>query len=133
MNKTEFEVLTQEIRHEAQVARASDLADPTPRTLAFGYTCERQTFHIYLDVDGIHKVVYNFEGRLLAHKHESDGLLLTECVPDKRLYPETCDFDFCGLLKRRGVNLPFTNWNAEREPKAYHGKRLDELSVAQVA
>lgn len=31
-------------------------------------------------------------------------------VPDKRLYPERCDYNFCLLLKERGVHLPFTTW-----------------------
>ena len=32
-------------------------------------------------------------------------------VPDKRLYPERCDYNFCRLLKEKGIHLPFTTWD----------------------
>lgn len=136
MNRTEFEVLTvaaYDVLHdEPRVVRASDLQDATPRTLAYGYTCDRETFHVYLSADGIHKVIY-VDDKPRMHKHEGAGLLLTECVPDKRLYPETCDFEFCDLLMSRGVRPPFTTWNDLRAPQLYYGKLLEELTTAEAA
>ena len=32
-------------------------------------------------------------------------------VPDKRLYPEKCDYHFCKLLKEKGIDLPFTTFS----------------------
>ena len=36
-----------------------------------------------------------------------------EFIPDKRLYPESCDYEFCCLLKERGITLPFTRFDKE--------------------
>jgi hypothetical protein len=134
MLKVDFKILAQ-VHHRPETVSARDLADQTPRTLAYGYTLERDTFHVYLSSDGIHKVVYQNTAPavLLLHKHEREGLLLSECVPNKRLYPEACDFAFCALLKARGIDLPFTNWNDRQMARRFHGQILDELATGLAA
>ncbi|KVP39814.1 hypothetical protein [Burkholderia ubonensis] len=136
MQKIDFDTLMAHVHHIPARVRASDLADQTPRTLAYGYTCERDTFHVYLDEDGIHKVVYRFSqpaSVLVMHKHENEGLLHAECVPDKRLYPEACDFAFCALLKTHGVHLPFTTWNDRAMTRQFNGQILRELATGLAA
>lgn len=133
MNALQYETLTGTIQPEPQLANAKGLYNQAPRTLLFGYTGDKDTVHVYL-VDGtIHKVVYNFKGHLIEHKSQAQGLLFSECAAVKRLYPEACDFEFCSVLKRRGVHLSFYNWNDKREPAAFHGKRLEELVAPATA
>ena len=48
-------------------------------------------------------------------------------IPDKRLYPETCDFMFCALLKSAGIYLPFTAFDKNRPDKKFYGFTLEEL------
>lgn len=48
-------------------------------------------------------------------------------IPDKRLYPETCDFMFCALLKSADVYLPFTAFNKNRPDKKFYGFTLEEM------
>lgn len=127
MNKIEFDTLNEDISRELVLVDAAMLLDQTPRTLVYGYTCERDTFHVYLAEDGIHKVIYDHHGLIRQHVTEHDQIRASECVPDKRLYPEACDFEFCALLKRRGVTLPFTTWNDSRRPALFHGLRFEEL------
>lgn len=127
MNPTQYELLTNTIMPEPQLAEARLLYAQEPRTLIYGYTSEKHSFHVYLYAGAVHKVVYDATGKLLSHKSQRDSLPFSECVPDKRIYPETCDFEFCSLLKRRGVHLPFYNWNDKRERAAFYGKRLEEL------
>jgi len=47
-------------------------------------------------------------------------------VPSKRVYPESCDFEFCKLLQQHGVVIPFTTWSPERyeqvKDKLFHGE-----------
>lgn len=126
MDKKQYEVINELTRIPPR-ATVRDLRDHTPRTLIYGYTCARDTFHVYLAEDGIHWVLYSAHGLLLQHKHEGQGIALADCVPDKRVYPETCDYDFCTMLKRAGVNIPFTNWNDDRPVKAFHGLCKGEL------
>lgn len=126
MDKKQYEILCEMERVPAR-ASSKELRNQEPRTLIYGYTCDRDTFHVYLGEDGIHLVVYNYHGMLALHCRESEGLPLEDCVPDKRVYPEACDYEFCLILKRAGVNIPFTTWSEGRETALFHGKRVEEL------
>lgn len=133
MNPTQYDLLTNTIQPEPQLAEAKLLYAQEPRTLIYGYTGSNDTFHVYLYGGAIHKVVYDFRGKLLTHKTQAEGLTFSECVPDKRIYPETCDFEFCSLIRRRGVTLPFYKWNEQRALAAFYGKRFEELQNAAPA
>jgi len=100
-----------------------DLADKSPRTLLFGYDVCRATIHVYIDPsDGlIHVLKYTSTGtvgseRFLVLSHTSGphgGVARNEqFVPDKRLYPESCDLEFCRILRRYDVSLPFTRFDS---------------------
>ena len=54
-------------------------------------------------------------------------------VPDKRLYPERCDYHFCRALKEKGIDLPFLHWSEEIEPneKGYYGFILEDIGDIQ--
>jgi hypothetical protein len=126
MDQKQLEALT---RHEETVRTAIYLqakdytsnATRDPKTLLYGYTCDRETHHVFQDHYG-HIYIYVYRNNL--DKPETsirkadvsgDGIeSLDELVPNKRLYPQYCDFDFCVYLKERGVHLPFTKWE---EPK----------------
>ena len=110
--------------------KGSELKNQTPRTLLWGYNFERESWHVYLDSDGvIQRVIYGFGDELLSDKDEETLETSHDYPPPKRLYPEACDFEFCELLRRRGVSLCFTTWNEKREPKAFHGLMFGELKV----
>lgn len=126
MDKKQYEILCEMERVPVR-ASSKELRNQEPRTLIYGYTCDRDTFHVYLGEDGIHLVVYNYHGMLALHCRESEGIPLEDCVPDKRVYPEACDYEFCLILKRAGVNIPFTTWSEGRETALFHGKRVEEL------
>jgi hypothetical protein len=99
------------------------MSDMTPRTLAYGYTCDRETFHVYLDEKGlINRLVYRSDETVVSHSAQK-GFPADELIPNKRLYPEACDFEFCEkLLPLLEYGLPFTSYNEKREAKLYHGK-----------
>lgn len=110
------------------VVRAADLNDRTPRTLLLGYTCDRDTWHVYLDDVGVINVLHYRETRdasgnpvYFVEQHlRGDEVPHNEAyIPDKRLYPESCDAEFCGLLVQAGVQLPFTTYDDKN-----HARRL---------
>lgn len=47
-------------------------------------------------------------------------------LPDKRLYPEACDFRFCEMLKKLGYELRFASWNDERPVSKFYGFTLED-------
>lgn len=99
------------------------LMDKSPRTLLWGHTTDKRSWHVYIDNGLIRLYIYGGWGA-----NEETGMLTSstdwrphDLVPDKRLYPEACDFEFCRLLTQCGVSLPFGVFNPKRPPQQYHG------------
>jgi hypothetical protein len=64
----------------------------------------------------------------VLHQHKEFtqiDLLKNEIVPNKRLYPETCDYEFCRLLVQRNQALPFTTYNETRSQERFYGRRAE--------
>lgn len=99
-----------------------DLKDQTARTLIYGYDTKRNTFHVYLDTSGfIRAVLYDSRQNVLDQWSEKSGTFLIGdplsnevWVPNKRAYPECCDYEFCRLLIERGISIPFTTYDTKR-------------------
>jgi hypothetical protein len=97
-----------------------ELKDKSNRTLMYGYTFERNTVHVYL-MDGLlHYYVYDSGEAQLNYFQTLSLKDVSSIVPNKRLYPETCDFEFCQLLRSKGAVMSFTTWTP-REPQTFHG------------
>lgn len=114
-----------------ELINEKDLLNTKGRTLLYGYTCARETFHVYLKNNKIYTVMYNndYSGDYTKPKNMRELAIKSnyDYVPDKRLYPETCDYEFCKLLKKRGINLPFTTFNEERILQDYYGFTLEDI------
>lgn len=111
------------------------LTDQTNRTLVYGYTCERHTFHVYLEQGELTRVIYDHDGLCLSVLKEihGQGIPVASCLPDKRAYPERCDNEFAQRLLSLGSMLPFTTWPKEPvEPAAFYGKKFQELSFLEL-
>lgn len=134
MDRQQLDALT---HHEEEVntmirLQASDYtrnATRDPKTLLYGYDCERNTHHVFQDHSGF---IYLYVYRPNGNKDETvvrkldlmeDGVkALQDIIPDKRLYPQYCDYDFCVYLKERGVHLPFTTYEEPRTGSARNPK-----------
>lgn len=99
---------------------AATVLDDTTRTLLWGYDTDRNSHHVYQHEDNIHVVVFGLNDVLISHVY-GPGLQPDEVVPNKRLYPEMCDYDFCLQLSEQGVYLPFTNFSHERNLEDVEG------------
>ena len=107
------------------------------KTLIYGYTCERKTFHVYLKDHKIYTVIY--EREFSRGKPIPVNMRLLEVtsnrdyIPDKRIYPEMCDYHFCQLLIQKGINLPFTNFQqeAETDERGYYGCILEDVNSGE--
>lgn len=114
--------------------RGVDLQDHRPRTLIYGYTLERHSFHLYLDDEcRLQRVIYDHHDVLLEACSEN-SLAWHDCRPDKRAYPESCDLEFCRTLELAGYLMPFTKFDPDRARKLqdapFHGKQRHEFNDA---
>ena len=114
-----------------ELISAKDLLNTKDRTLLYGYTCARETFHVYLKNNEIHTVMYNndYSGDYTKPKNMRELAIKSNYgyVPDKRLYPEACDYEFCRLLKENGIYLPFTNFNENRPEQDFYGYTIEDI------
>lgn len=121
----------------------NSLLDPTPqeqyilvlhevfgrdRTLIYGYNTNRDTFHLYLKDKQIHSVYYNgVTGKLVGTPRSFSGKIRADdCVPNKRVYPARCDYEFCKLLLSKGIYIPFTTWQDVTEEQ-FHGSLIESF------
>lgn len=109
----------------------ADLSDKSDRTLLFGYDAAHNAWHLYLHAELFWVVVYKAReepATLLRAEEPDDVVAVSEVGWAKRLYPESCDAEFCHLLLRRGVTLPFLQYKdmparrrAQWEATGFHG------------
>lgn len=138
MKKEQYEMLRGLNPSLTQIS-VTDLADRSDRTLLWGYTCDRESWHLYLKDGKFHFVWYTFCGdndiskKNLLASYVKDTLELTKdyILPDKRVYPEASDFEFCKLLQELGLEPTYTVFNEERLDAQYYGKLLPEALVAE--
>lgn len=108
MNEDEYKFYKDILLGDSEVA-SFDLLHQQPRTLLYGYTVERNNFHVYFSDGFIHRAIYEHPRELIDHVSGpmfSASLL----IPDKRAYPQFTDAGFALLLKRRGFSIPFTTY-----------------------
>jgi hypothetical protein len=89
--------------------------DLSSKTLLYGYTTDRLTQHTFQHKGQIYSIKFD-ETQTVVSKEVGFELDFEKVIPDKRLYPERCDFMFCHQLLQRGAHLPFTSFNPEAEP-----------------
>lgn len=126
MNQEQYAALTSREKFCTPVS-VSQLENQTPRTLLYGYTCDRNTWHVYLENDHIHCLLYKGNVAISHTAGHSGGVADNQgYIPNKRLYPEHCDYEFCKLLMAADCSLPFTTFSEEKEMSgSYAGTLFD--------
>lgn len=115
MNKQQYEGFYLE-----KLVTIDELTDKSNRTLLWGYTFERESYHTYINNGEIITVIYNYdENPRRVEIQENQNY-----IPNKRLYPECCDYEFSTLLSSRGCYLSFTTYDEERCKNKYYGRIL---------
>jgi hypothetical protein len=118
MTKEELDLL-QETR-QVPTLSASLLKNQEDRTLLWGYTTERDSWHVYLEDGRIKLYTYGYPDKEIRSLDKT-LYFPEELIPSKRLYPEACDFEFCQLLMSMGASLPFTGFNKDRQIQQFYG------------
>lgn len=115
------------LKQERKMVTVEDLNDKSDRTLLYGYTCMRRTWHVYLKDKEIHIVKYrhDYERDIPMDLVEIEPKCNEDYIPDKRLYPSACDFEFCMMLKAQNCDLPFTSEN-DRPKAMYYGYTVED-------
>lgn len=119
MNSEEFDEINK-INGMPMWLSVDDLTDKSDRTLLYGYTSNRDTWHVYTLGGEIHLHVYGHKDETIFHvNHGSVVRAVVDIIPDKRLYPAACDAQACLLLVGRGAYFPFTEFDDRAERRFY--------------
>ena len=132
MTLKELELLNSLEHKQFETIKVEDLSNTEDRTLIYGYTCERKDFHVYIKDKKICVVIYRTTYSPLRRPEQMQEIIPTiarEYVPDKRIYPAACDFEFCRLLQDRGVTLPFTSYDDRDTNKKFFGFTLEDMDA----
>lgn len=125
MNRTQFQKLLQQDPDSRMLWAHSILG--SDRTLLFGYTCNRESWHVYLRNRLIHLYVYTgFPGQDPVRYEALEAWDVRELIPDKRVYPESTDAGFARAVRRMGIPVPYLLFDDERwsrrAHKLFHGE-----------
>lgn len=133
MNKKEYDKLIELKSGQIPVVQIFNLNNKADRTLLYGYTCDKDTFHVYIKNMKIHIITYTTDFRNNKPDFIKEILIKSnnDYILNKRLYPETCDYEFCEILKQIGYNLPFTLWNYDRPISQFYGFTLEDRKCCE--
>lgn len=128
MNQTELNKLNAKMAATQPKAEAFGITtfdwsdNDLDRTLLYGYDTDRNTWHVYVKDKRVYLHLYNTykpEVSVVRDVFES----FQELVPNKRLYPERCDYEFClWLIRDKGVHMTFLKWDRELTMKVMSSK-----------
>jgi len=142
MNQKEHEILTRPPK-----IKVEELDNKSDRTLLYGSFSEAKdgllAYHLYLEVEMFHFTVYLVKSKLMYELYLQPGEPLKsfkfrdEITPElifrdihpAPYHPECCDYEFCNLLKSKGIPLDFfyKTFDKERPIKKYYGILFNEL------
>lgn len=101
--------------YKESVLEGRDLVNQQNRTLMFGCTVYRDYLHVYL-----------FEGKIyIGYMGKAGGIVSLDAesnrdyLPKKRAFPEFCDYEFCQLLRGRGLWIDFGSFDADAIKSRY--------------
>jgi hypothetical protein len=132
MEREEYERLTKVQPEETSVS-VSELNNHDDRVLLYGY--ERtdggssNTLVLILQRGTFAFRRYASNDEIVDEYYLGDTIYDPEqYVPSKRSYPESCDYEFCRLLKRKGVYVSFTTFPGPEEEIEARRERRKELT-----
>lgn len=104
MNQNEFFEISNTAPPE-YVAMASDFSG-SDKTLLYGYTCEKKSWHIYKKDGLLHKLVYGYPAFFISYDAR-ESFILSDLIPDKRVFPECTDFHLAKMFLAASIDVPY--------------------------
>lgn len=142
MNQNQLEILSR-----LPKIKISELENISDRTLLYGtvscHTPEKfnysLSFHLYIKQEMFHFTAYETNAKVplgvvfKSFKYRDDitpnMFITSEIDMVQHFYPECCDYEFCTLLKSKGIILDFKKLDKDRPTKIFYGLLYEEQLV----
>lgn len=133
MNIKQLEILTR-----IPKIKTDDLENKSDRTLVYGHADldGNLMFHLYFKNEMFHftlsksKIDYNDNDsktiKSFKYREELPPIDIFHLVK-LSFYPECCDYEFCSLLKSKGIVLSYDKLDKDRPNKKYYGLLFEDL------
>lgn len=140
MNQKQFEIVTRSPK-----VKVSDLKNLSDRTLLYGtwkpilqgtweQINEVITYHLYMEGEMYHLTIYVTKTNMV-HEITEESLRsfkfrdeISSFLPnDLEFNPECSDYEFCVLLKSKGIVLNYKSFDNDRPTKKFYGILFNEL------
>ena len=131
MNNKQLEILTR-----VPKIKVEDLENKSDRTLLYGKSgnsCPTY-YHLYLKDDMFHFTIYptnNYDtdiSKVKSFKFRDEITTDIFHLMGLTLYPECSDYEFCGLLKSKGIIFDYEKIDPERVNKKFYGILYEDLN-----
>ena len=112
MTLEQYNHLINPINKSNKLININDLTNKSDRILIYGYTCERDSFMIEIIDWKIQKYItkFGYDTNYKEIKISMPIITNEDYIPNKRIYPQHSDHEFCSLLLNKGLYLPFTTY-----------------------
>lgn len=94
-----------EVKSTYDLITADMLENKSDRVLLEGYTCNRADFVVSLEEGTIFRYIGEDWDKYPSRLDHQESWKAYELVPDKRVYADRSDFEFCALLRSKGMNF----------------------------
>ena len=133
MNQKQLEMLT-----TSSKVKVSDLENLSDRTLLYGtwkHFDENMTYHLYMEGEMYHlsiyvtktNLVHEISDSLKSFKFRDEMISFLPNLNDLKYNPECSDYEFCSLLKSKGIVLDYKPFDKDRPTKKFYGILFNDL------
>jgi len=130
MNQKQLEILTR-----VPKIKVEDLENKSDKTLLYGtwhLFDENMTYHLYIKDEMFHLSSYVTKTNSIyeivkCFKFRDEITTFLPNIVDLKYNPECCDYEFCGLLKSKGIIIDYKPFDKDRPNKKFYGILYEDL------
>jgi len=131
MKNNQYEILIKPSK--IKIGELENLSD---RTLLFGTWKNFDiliNYHLYIDGEMFHLTISESknnqrkDGEIKSFKFRDELINFIPNLNDLTFKPECCDFEFCTLLKSKGIILNFDDFDNDKSTKKFYGVLYENL------
>lgn len=104
-----------QLKGKPSLIDVEELSSWEGRMLIYGYNLDRKAYEVKLERTDAEYSTFSRPEFVITvddvETYRATTINAHRCIPDKRVYPERCDYEFCALLISRHIHIPFLSYS----------------------